>query len=241
MAGVTEQMRCARCGDAKPVSAFSFHRQSGRYRTHCKECRVEESRAYAAAHAQERSLYQRAYKESNRERLRLYRETRREDTKAYNKAYRSARREEMRAYYRAYDAANKDRRRSAARERNKRRMAVDVRFRLKARLRSRLAGALRAGIDSGGKRGASAVRHLGCSVADLMAYLERQFRPGMSWDTYGIGVGRWNIDHIRPLASFDLTDSEQAKVACNFTNLQPLWHVENVRKGSRMPAQKGAR
>lgn len=62
-----------------------------------------------------------------------------------------------------------------------------------------------------------------------MVHLERQFTPGMSWTNYG----DWHIDHIKPLASFDLTDRVQLLVACHFTNLQPLWAEENLKKGDR--------
>src|SRR3546814_6097044 len=46
-----------------------------------------------------------------------------------------------------------------------------------------------------GKNGRSWETLVGYTVADLMAHLERQFLPGMSWDNRG----EWHIDHIRPL------------------------------------------
>ena len=70
---------------------------------------------------------------------------------------------------------------------------------------------------------------LGCTLAEARAHIEAQFRPGMSWENHG----EWEIDHIRPVASFDLTDPDQARAAAHFTNLQPLWSVENRRKGVR--------
>jgi hypothetical protein len=80
-------------------------------------------------------------------------------------------------------------------------------------------------------RSGSAVRDLGCSIADLKAHLERQFAPGMSWDNWGAGPGTWQIDHIYPLAKTDLTDRPQLLAACNWQNLQPLWYEDNMRKG----------
>jgi hypothetical protein len=73
----------------------------------------------------------------------------------------------------------------------------------------------------------SAVSDLGCSIPELKAYLEKMFQPGMTWENWGA----WHIDHIIPLASFDLTDREQFLKACHYTNLQPLWAPDNQRKG----------
>lgn len=71
---------------------------------------------------------------------------------------------------------------------------------------------------------------LGYSVEDLLFHLERGFCDGMSWENYGM----WHIDHIRPCASFDLTDAAQFAECWSLANLQPLWAAENVRKGARL-------
>jgi len=70
---------------------------------------------------------------------------------------------------------------------------------------------------------------LGCSIAFLKSHLENQFRDGMSWENHGIV---WHIDHIRPCASFDLTNAEQQKCCFHYSNLQPLLAGENLRKGA---------
>ena len=56
----------------------------------------------------------------------------------------------------------------------------------------------------------------------------------MSWENYG--RKGWHIDHIRPLASFDLTDVEQRRIAFHHTNLQPLWASDNCGKVGRYGA-----
>jgi hypothetical protein len=68
---------------------------------------------------------------------------------------------------------------------------------------------------------------VGCSANELKAHLESQFKPGMSWDNYG----KWHVDHIKPCASFDLTQEEEQRKCFHFTNLQPLWEYENLSKG----------
>lgn len=72
---------------------------------------------------------------------------------------------------------------------------------------------------------------LGCSVRYLIAHLEQQWQPGMSWANYGISG--WHIDHIRPCASFDLSDPDEQRKCFHFTNLQPLWAKENIIKGAK--------
>lgn len=74
---------------------------------------------------------------------------------------------------------------------------------------------------------------LGCTPDQLRAHLESLWQPGMSWSNYGgtgYGEGFWQIDHIRPCASFDLTDPEQQKQCFHYTNLQPLWALDNHAK-----------
>lgn len=102
----------------------------------------------------------------------------------------------------------------------------DINFRLAGNLRSRMALAVRYNWKSG-----STVDDLGCSIEELKKYLESQFDEEMSWDNYGLDG--WHIDHIKPLTSFDLTNEEQFKEACHYTNLQPLWAKDNLSKGSK--------
>lgn len=107
----------------------------------------------------------------------------------------------------------------------------DVQVRIKDTLRSRLRAAL-----SGEHKAGSAVRDLGCSIRDLKRHLEGQFADGMSWGNYGDG---WHIDHVVPLCSFDLTDRASVKLACHYTNLQPLWKEDNLAKSAEDLKLKG--
>src|SRR3990167_165923 len=103
------------------------------------------------------------------------------------------------------------------------RLKIDLNFKLAGRLRTRMYIALKKGYKSG-----SAVRDLGCSIGQFRSYIENQFEPGMSWNNYG----RWHLDHVQPLASFDLTDRSQFLTACNWLNYQPMWARDNIRKGN---------
>lgn len=69
---------------------------------------------------------------------------------------------------------------------------------------------------------------LGCSTAEFKEHLERLFVEGMSWENYGNGKGKWNIDHILPLYTFDLSDRDEQLKAFHYTNCRPLWALENI-------------
>lgn len=71
---------------------------------------------------------------------------------------------------------------------------------------------------------------LGCSFKELKVYLESKFQPGMTWQNHS--KTGWHIDHIKPLAAFNLVKESEQKIAFHYTNLQPLWAKENLIKSS---------
>jgi hypothetical protein len=62
-------------------------------------------------------------------------------------------------------------------------------------------------------------KFVGCAAEELKKHIESKFDSGMKWENYGT---YWEIDHIRPCASFDLTDREQFAQCFHYSNLQPL-------------------
>ena len=115
----------------------------------------------------------------------------------------------------------------ARRRREFERREADPHRRAASRLRSCLQQTLK---SHGGRKAARSEELLGCTVAEARAHLESQFQPGMSWENHG----EWHIDHIRPCASFpDLTQLDQQKQCCHYTNLQPLWALDNILKSDK--------
>ena len=74
----------------------------------------------------------------------------------------------------------------------------------------------------------SAIKMLGCSIEEFKIYFQSLFTDGMNWEK--VFDGSIHIDHKRPLASFDLSIPENQEKACHYTNLQPLWAVDNLKK-----------
>lgn len=71
---------------------------------------------------------------------------------------------------------------------------------------------------------------LGCTYEQARKWIESQFQRGMSWGN----AGEWEIDHIIPISSFDLTDERQVRCVNHYTNLRPLWAKDNRRKRDKI-------
>lgn len=111
-------------------------------------------------------------------------------------------------------------------KRNKIRRDSEPEFKLKITLRNRLRDSLKGKYQSN-----SAIKNLGCSIEELKIYLESKFQPGMTWDNWNL-YG-WHLDHIIPLSHFNLLNEDERKIACHYTNLQPMWCKNNWSKGAR--------
>tara|TARA_Y100000816_G_C26008916_1_gene527434 strand:+ start:173 stop:1015 length:843 start_codon:yes stop_codon:yes gene_type:complete len=106
----------------------------------------------------------------------------------------------------------------------------DVEFRLRHRLSNVMRRAVRAQRTGKSKKTAEIV---GCDFQFLIKYLEAKFKDGMSWKN----MGEWHIDHIKPCKSFDLTNPEEQKKCFHYSNLQPLWAEENIRKSAKISSR----
>jgi len=65
---------------------------------------------------------------------------------------------------------------------------------------------------------------LGCDYNTIIKHLESKFKNGMNLENYGL----WHIDHIIPISSAK-TEDEVIKLN-HYTNLQPLWAIDNLKK-----------
>ena len=113
---------------------------------------------------------------------------------------------------------------NAAWERKKRK--TDPAWRVSAHMRVIMHRAL-----NGKKAGRSWREFVPYTLEELMAHLERQFLPGMTWEN----KGKWHIDHVIPLASFDFEkpEDDDFQAAWTLSNLRPLWGKDNIRKQAR--------
>ena len=162
--------------------------------------------------------YVRKYRQENKEKLLKYACQYRKTNKKL-KTLEQKRRSAMRCceYYKKHKKQVRQQQTSYTNNRKK----TDINYKITCILRTRLYNAIKNTQKSG-----SAVKDLGCSVEEFKQYIESKFQQGMSWDNHG----RWHLDHITPLAWFNLEDRNQFLVACHYTNLQPLWARDNYIK-----------
>lgn len=144
------------------------------------------------------------------------------------KEYAANHKKQLRAYRKKYNKENKNNVRSQKAIYRRERMKSDINFKLKCTIRSRLYSACK---RRNHYKTGSAVNDLGCSIQIFKWYISTKFTSGMTWENHG----EWHLDHIIPLASFDLTIKEQFLKACHYTNYQPLWAEDNLEKRAKMP------
>jgi hypothetical protein len=74
---------------------------------------------------------------------------------------------------------------------------------------------------------------VGCSKQQLREHIESQFKEGMSWENHGHST--WHIDHQIPCAAFDHTNPDHQRACFHYSNLQPMWAKENIKKSNKVP------
>jgi len=203
-------------GLEKPFSEFELAKAKKHgISFRCKTCAHEYKKKWAAEHIEERRAKQKAFREANPE---LVKQRKKEEYIKHKDRYN--------AHNKAWYKNNKSSLLLQQKEYKAIRHKEDPTTKLADRLRHRLHQALK-----GNAKSDHTLTLLGCTIPELRIHLERQFSDGMNWDNWN--YYGWHIDHIKPLALFDLSLPEEQKRACHFSNLQPLWQKDNFIKGAR--------
>ena len=194
----------------------------------CSKCTIEKPKAkfrkYSSICKSCKNIGQRSYRAKNPDQTSGY--YNKPEAKKYHKEYRKKYQYKYNVKTAQDIEAYKLYRSKINKWQNKKRKE-DIQFYLAKILRGRLYNALK---SKNARKAGSAVRDLGCTIPELKLHLESKFTNGMSWPNRG----KWHIDHIKPLSSFDLTDRQQLLEACNWKNLQPLWAIDNIKKGNKL-------
>lgn len=223
---------CTKCHKRKLISNFNKKNQyKDGYNNWCKECVKEYNKQYRETHKQKVKKQHKKYYENNKESLKnqhkKYYQDHKQEIKKYLKKYRETYKKEIQRYNKQYNQIHKKKINKYRRERRKK----IINCKLAHNIGNRINKALK-----NNSKYLPTMSLVGCDFEFLAYYLQCQFKKGMSWDNYGRGWNgkgkqEWHIDHIKPVVSFDLSKKSEQLKCFHYTNLQPLWAEENLKKG----------
>ncbi len=195
--------KCNSCLETYSYDMFHVKRAStDGYNNVCKPCKKEKNKLFYENNRDSKLVYQKEYREKNKEVVDAYK-------KEYNKTY-------LPEYHKKNKAKRLEYNYRYINERRK----TDENFRLASLIRSRFHHALKNGFKM-----KSVIELVGCTIDEFRMYLESLFYPEMTWQNHG---EIWEIDHILPCASFDLTILEEQKKCFHYSNHQPLFKTTKI-------------
>ncbi len=203
---------CTKCKQIKPKTAFWRDKTTNSgLMSQCIECRKSNR-----DHINKRY---RKYRQANKDRINARQ-------RKYRQLTLEKRRECELRYYHSHKKANLPKHTKYSRERRQN----NPRVRLECNVRNALSFSLK-----GNKKG-HWENLVGYTLKQLKRHLEKQFKPGMTWENYGKGKDKWHLDHKIPVSAFNFTNAEHIdfKRCWALNNLQPMWQTENLCKQDKL-------
>jgi len=218
---------CSKCNQDKDISEFQERKGTRPTReAHCKSCVAEYKRAWSRKNKERLVQKKREYYQEQKHYIKETRAQTKEELQIKQKLYREKNKEKIAQSLKEWRKANKDRLQKYDSAYKKQKKLLEPNFKLVCLLRVRLKKAL-----ANKQKTGSAVRDLGMPIDAFLTYLNLD-----AIDKYGLpytgNESKFHIDHIRPLASFNLEDVKQLKQAVHWSNLQVLRAEENLQKGA---------
>ena len=209
---------CTKCKKELNINNFTIdNRAKDKLFGYCKQC----VKNYQKLHKKERKIYL----ENNKQRFINYRKNRYQLNKEKEKEYYQEHKIEILKKHKEYYEINKTKIMNRIRIYAIKKRKHNINFKLRCYLGSRIWHALQ-----GICKSKTTIELLGCNVEQLKVYLQKQFKEGMNWNNYG----KWEVDHIKPCCSFNLSKISEQRKCFNYKNLQPLWAAENRHKQGKI-------
>jgi hypothetical protein len=239
------EKNCKRCLEVKPISDFGKNKnKKDGISIYCKECENKRYKLYNKNNPEKRRATAKKWLEKNKEkhkqivknyleknphmvssvRMKKYRknpefvEKERERGRLYYQNNIEKEREKRKLYYHN----NKEQERKKSNEWKKNKLKTDPLERMKKNIRDRIRKYL-----TGENKSKRTFDIIGLDKEKFKSYIENKFTEGMTWENYG----KWHLDHIKPLY---LLENEEDLIKLNhYTNLQPLWAEDNLKKNRK--------
>ena len=243
-----EKKICSKCQEEKEVCEFYTDKSKiDGYYSSCKKCkiiytktRVDENKTYLKLWKINNPNYQKKFREKNPNYVKEYYKNNKEvllervkkhyhenketilpKIRERSSKYYYDNRETRLEYRKEYNKNNREKRNEYLSNKKK----IDPIYRLSCIVRNIIYSFLK---NKNITKQNKTFNIVGCSPELLKEYLEKQFVDGMCWDNRN----EWHIDHIIPLSSAN-TEEEIYKL-CHYTNLQPLWAEDNLKKSNKI-------
>lgn len=216
-----EHKICSKCNIKKPLTSEFFHKKLDKFHSYCKKCRKLESKQFYDKNKESLNNKTKEYYKKHKDKLLLY-----------SKEYRLKNAEKLKIYEQQRYKTKSQRRIDLGQKDGSTKILHNIRVCISRCVNNK-------------QKDSSSLQYLGCSLEEFKKYLECRFDQNMSWSNYGRPNNKncdgWHIDHIKPLSSFNFKDSNcqeeletKLKQAWHYTNLQPLWGLDNIRKGNKV-------
>ena len=215
---------CNTCNLTKSLEDFSTRKLKNgdlTYRNECKQCRCAREKQRRSDNIEAFKLKDKTYYESNKDKI-LIRQ------KEYNTLNRDSICENKKTYYeankdaiKAYHENSKDKRNTRLRVYRRKNPQANIINNIRTRIHNVLKS----------NKTSSTIELIGCDKCLLVNWIESQFDDRMSWDNYG---SYWHLDHVIPLALFDLTNTQAQYMACHWSNCKPLEASKNISKSDNL-------
>jgi hypothetical protein len=236
---------CKRCLDVKLIFEFGKNKnKKDGLSIYCKECENKRHRLYNKNNPDKRKITAKKWLEKNKEkykeivktyleknphmtssvRIKKYRENPEfvEKEKEKRRLYYQNNLEKEREKRKLYYHNNKEQERKKSNEWKKNKLKMDPLERIKKNIRARVREYL-----TGENKSKRTFDIIGLDKEKFKSYIENKFTEGMTWENYG----KWHLDHIKPLY---LSENEEDLIKLNhYTNLQPLWAEDNLKKNRK--------
>lgn len=211
---------CNKCKIEKELNNFYFRKDWNKCINLCKICDSNNRKEKYIAQQEQKKEYSKNYYYNNKEKKIEYGKTyyllNKEKKKEYDQKYSEK--------YKIIRKENNKKNRNIINEKDRDRYSNDYMYNITRRVRKRLHRFLKSHNITKNNKTFDIV---GCSPIFLKEHLEKQFVDGMSWENRK----DWHIDHIIPLS---LAKTKELYKLCHYTNLQPLWAEDNLKKSNKI-------
>jgi hypothetical protein len=213
---------CKKCQHKLLESDFYFNKSQNRYLSYCKKCE---------------NIRNKQYRINNKDKVKIRKHNNflihKKDPNYIKrkKQWNVNNKDKIKIYNKKTQLKYKDKIRISKNKYIKNKYHTNINYKLLQNLRRRSLLALH-----GVCKSTKTINLIMCSIQELKLHIEKQWLPGMSWNNYGLGNNKWNIDHIIPCNFFKdyILDPVEQYMCFRYQNLQPLWSNDNIKKSNKI-------